>query len=134
MWDRYVRWDGTYEEVVARGERGGLVRAERVEVVRLARERGVHVVNHGLGDRRDIYSMKTHTGNVSKRESMREARTAAGEHEEWAVRGTGWEKRSGGKGGHEARERHSRRASAGRRRVGSGSDAKHAHDVVSTLP
>ena len=41
---------GTYEEVVADGERGGLVGTEVVEVVRLARERGVDMVHDGFRD------------------------------------------------------------------------------------
>ena len=40
----------TYEKVVADGERGGLVGTEVIEVVRLARERGVDMVHDGFRD------------------------------------------------------------------------------------
>ena len=52
-WAGCVR-DATYEEVVAHGERGGLVGPDVVEVVRLAGEGGVDMVDDGLGDLRHV--------------------------------------------------------------------------------
>lgn len=42
------------DEIVAHRERGGLVRAKVVKVVRRACEGGLHVSDDGLGDLRDI--------------------------------------------------------------------------------
>ncbi len=70
----------TYEEVVADGERGRLVRAEVIKVVRLPGERSVDVVHDGVGDARhlcecDAFSLGLYAEPTGKaRAEAREAR------------------------------------------------------------
>ena len=51
-WERDTR---THDQVVAHGERRSLVRAKVVEVVGLAGERGVDMVDDRLGDSRRVW-------------------------------------------------------------------------------